>query len=342
MPFVIPVFIPHQGCPHNCVFCNQYRITGYTGGGDVSAGEVTEIINCWLARNSGRKREVQVAFYGGSFTGMARARQTELLDAAVPYISSGLVQTIRLSTRPDYIDRETVAFLKSKKVGIVELGIQSLDDEVLAASRRGHTAQHSIKALKLLQEEGILVGAQLMLGLPGQKTKSLIKTARQIASLRPDFVRIYPVLVVRGSILADRFKAGQYRPLSLGAAVVRAAKMKELFDAAGIKVVRMGLQPEPDLEKNLLAGPYHPAFGELVGSRIMLNRTRRLLKEVPDGEQAILTIHEKDQSMFRGIHSANMKRLAELGLYERFILHTSTELHRGCLRKELSLNTKAG
>ncbi len=322
MPFVIPVFMPHQGCPHRCIFCNQHQISGQDEN-RVSGRDVSDIVQRWLNRSrAGTEKEVQVAFYGGSFTGLALSRQEELLDAVAPFMKQGIVHTIRLSTRPDYVEPEIVDFLRRRGVGIVELGVQSFDDAVLEASNRGHTVEQSIQAVRLLKEGGFQVGVQLMLGLPGQTTRSLLKTACQAVSLQPDFVRIYPVLVLQGSRLAYLYEQGDFRPLTLGMAVVRAARIKKYFDDTSIRVVRMGLQAGPDLEKNLLAGPYHPAFGEMVNSRLMFLQARKLLTAVPEGNRVTLTVNEKDQSVFRGIRSANMKRLARLNLADRFDLQT--------------------
>ena len=273
-----------------------------------------------------------MAFYGGSFTGLALSRQEELLDAVAPFIRQGAVHTLRLSTRPDYIDSGTLDFLRGKGVSIVELGVQSLDNRVLEASNRGHTAKQSIEAVRQLKEGGFRAGVQLMLGLPRQTTRSLMKTVRQVAGLQPDFVRIYPVLVLRGSGLAGLYEQGGFRPLTLGGAVAMAARSKRYFDDCGIRVVRMGLQPGPELEQNLLAGPYHPAFGEMVCSRLMFQQTRRLLAGVREKNRVTLTINEKDQSMFRGIKSVNMKRLAGLDLADRFILQTDASQPRHSVR----------
>ncbi|NOX80062.1 MAG: radical SAM protein, partial [Deltaproteobacteria bacterium] len=253
-------------------------------------------------------------------TGLPRQRQQELLAAAAPFLERGEVHFLRLSTRPDYIDSGIVAFLRDSGVSVVELGVQSLDDRVLAAGNRGHSAQQSREAIRLLRRGGMQVGVQLMTGLPAETTRSLIKTVREMAGLRPDFVRIYPVLVLRGSGLARLYEQGEYRPLSLGAAVIRAAWMKKYFAAYSIPVVRMGLQPGPELEKALLAGPYHPAFGELVNGRLMLQRTRRLLAGVKAGRRVTLTIADRDQSVFRGLKSANIGRLKQLGLLKKFTL----------------------
>lgn len=335
MPFVIPVFIPHQGCPHTCIFCNQFRITGRSEDTPVTAEQVRRIIDQWLSRSPARAMEndVQVAFYGGSFTGLPRSRQEELLSTVAPYLASGRVRMVRLSTRPDYVDAETVTFLRNHGVAVVELGVQSMDPAVLEVSERGHSAEQTGEALQLLRTGGMQVGVQLMVGLPRQTTGSLRHTMKQVTVLRPDFVRIYPVLVLRNSALAAMLERGEYRPLSLAKAVIQTARMKDFFDGRGIRVVRMGLQPSPELEKSLVAGPYHPAFGELVNARIMLRKTRTVLCDAGRDEQLILSISERDQSVFRGIRSANLQRLQELGLLDRFRLVTDSAQMRNTVIK---------
>ncbi len=339
MPLIIPVFIPHQGCPHCCIFCNQFQISGRADKEFVSPEKVQGIIGEWLQRSAKEKRDdVEVAFYGGSFTGLPVARQEELLGAVAPYLRSGAVRTIRLSTRPDYIDRKKIDLLKEKGVGVVELGVQSMDDRVLQASNRGHGAGQSAEAVVLLREAGFQVGVQVMIGLPKQTTLSLLQTARMITELEPSFVRIYPVCVLRGSRLADLYEQGRYRPLSIGEAVVRAARIKKIFDEYGIKVIRIGLQSGLELEKSLIAGPYHPAFGEMVASRLMFQQTRKILARGEHGNRVILQINDKDQSIFRGIQSANMNRLAELGLADRFTLQPLSTVPRHCIHVAPDLN----
>jgi len=329
---VIPIFIPHEGCPHSCVFCNQHRISGVRGR-PVTGPEVAEIISTWLER--GRKKSsplVQVAFYGGSFTGLPKARQQELLSSVQPFIQSDEVQAIRLSTRPDYIDPGSVVFLQEHQVATVELGVQSLDDAVLQRSLRGHRAVDVTTASALLGAAGMELGIQLMVGLPGQTFTSLRKTVARVITLAPAFIRIYPVLVVAGSGLELEYGRGEYQPLSLSRAVLQAAWMKKKMTAQGIRVVRMGLQPGPELERSLVAGPYHPAFGELVNARLMLRQTRKLLSRVPPGQQIRLQISNRDQSVFRGIRSANIHRLTSLGLSDRFTLHTDPDQPRGVVQ----------
>ncbi len=321
MPLIIPIFIPHEGCPHSCVFCNQRRISGFTDK-PVAGNDVQATIRSWLARAGSQKRQVQVAFYGGSFTALPPARQQELLDAVAPFVEQGRVQTIRLSTRPDYIDSGKVDFLLSRHVSIVELGVQSMDNGVLAASDRGHTVEDVERAVTVLRSSGMKLGIQLMLGLPAETRRILMKTVERVIALRPDFVRIYPVLVVKDSRLAAMYRQGAYRPISLDKAVVMAAWMKKRFDRSAIPVIRMGLQAGTELEKSLVAGPWHPAFGELVSSRIMLQKAGKLLAETEPDKKYVMSISSKDQSVFRGMKSKNIVRLQALGLSDRFSLRT--------------------
>jgi histone acetyltransferase (RNA polymerase elongator complex component) len=332
MSLIIPIFIPHEGCPHCCVFCNQHSISGQSSP-PVNGAEVGATIRAWLARSKPENRgQAQVAFYGGSFSGLPAERQAELLAAVQPFRYQGLVQEIRLSTRPDYIDRARLDLLCRHGVTIIELGIQSCDDSVLLLAGRGHSQADVEQAVRLIKERNLRLGVQLMLGLPGDRFRSLRNTAEAVIRLRPEFVRLYPVLVLRGSGLEALFHRGGYRPLSLGRAVVLAASMKKRFDDQGIRVVRMGLQPTRELELALAAGPYHPAFGEMVQARLMLRQTRRLLAGVSKSAPIVLVIAERDQSIFRGLGSANIKRLRQLGLLDRFSLRTDPQQPRHTLK----------
>ena len=328
MPLIIPIFIPHEGCPHCCIFCNQHSISGHSAE-PVSPREIDETIRTWLDRCQPEKRsQVQVAFYGGSFSGLPAKRQAELLGAVRPFLEQGRVHAIRLSTRPDYIDCERLDLLIRHRVGIIELGAQSCDDRVLQQTGRGHNSADIAAAAQLIKSSGIRLGIQLMLGLPGDRFQTLRRTVQKVIRLQPDFVRLYPVLVLRGSGLESLYHQGGYRPLSLGRAVLLTAYMKKRFDDQGIQVVRMGLQPTVDLERALVVGPYHPAFGHLVNSRLMLNQARQALATVPGTSQVALVIAAQDQSIFRGIRSANLHRLQELGLSERFSLRIDPEQPR--------------
>ncbi len=242
---VIPIFIPHRGCPHDCLFCNQQKISGHTRD-STAQPRIVETINEWLGRNNERS-QVQVAFFGGSFTCLPMQEQVAFLSAVRPYIQEKKVDTIRVSTRPDCIDANVCRMLKEYHTGVVELGAQSLTDKVLRKSLRGHTSEQTRNAFRLLKESAIEVGLQLMPGLPGESSASFLNVVDQVIDLKPDFVRLYPVLVVKESGLEKMYHAGRYRPLSLNKAISLTARCYEKLSDAGIKVVRMGLQPSTSL-----------------------------------------------------------------------------------------------
>jgi histone acetyltransferase (RNA polymerase elongator complex component) len=315
-PYIIPFFIAHQGCPHLCSFCHQHAIAGRSAiASDIDREGVTSGIREGLARPHRKERQgVQVAFYGGSFTGLPREKQQELLDGVQPFLASGEVDEIRLSTRPDYISKETVSFLRSSGVGIVELGVQSMNDQVLSASRRGHTVADSERAIALLQDGGLAVGVQLMVGLPGEGSRSIIRGAERLAGLKPDLARIYPAVVLKGSRLEDDLLAGRYRPLCLPKAVALSGRVKEIFDEAGVRVIRIGLQETEGLQESIVAGPFHPAFGEMVLARNLYLQVRAVIKAGKGSGITRLSISTSDQSVFRGPANINLKRLESKGL----------------------------
>jgi histone acetyltransferase (RNA polymerase elongator complex component) len=323
---VIPVFIPHRGCPHQCLFCNQNAITGQTA--DDVPLEIEKTITAWLARSRTRTR-VQVAFYGGSFTCLPEEKQELMLQAVQPFLTRGDVHCIRLSTRPDCLDPAICRFLKKMGVAIVELGVQSFDDRVLLLSRRGHTSEESRRAVSVLKKAGIEVGIQLMPGLPDESGSSFFKGVREVIDLAPAFVRLYPTLVVNHSGLAEMYRLGDYRPLTMNQAVALCRRAKEMFLQVGIRVVRIGLQPSVSLEQELLAGPYHPAFGELVAARDWFRRMRAWLAETPPGSRLTVQIPERDLSAFLGPKRINMQRLSKLGLADRLLIKTKKEMQRG-------------
>lgn len=332
MALVIPVFIPHEGCPHRCLFCNQRRISGQVGA-TVRGDAVQETIDLWLARcRPERRQHAEVAFYGGSFTCLPQKRQLELLAAVQPFLVRRLVQNIRLSTRPDGIDAPALDLLARYRVATIELGVQSCDDEVLTRSGRGHNSATVALAAQSVRARGFRLGIQLLPGLPGETFASLRRTTATVIGLRPNFVRIYPALVLRDSGLARLYHQGGYRPLSLDRAVAQTAWMKKRFDAKGIEVVRMGLQPTADLERALIAGPYHPAFGELVLSRLMFHTARKLLAKAGTDAPLTLVIAARDRSIFQGQHSANLHRLRRLGLDQHMVLRTDREQLRQTVR----------
>jgi histone acetyltransferase (RNA polymerase elongator complex component) len=303
---IIPVFIPHHGCPHRCVFCDQQTITGIARPPD--GAEVAALIGERLAAPR-REGTWEIAFYGGSFTCLPADRQTELLAPAKAALDRGEISAIRLSTRPDAIDRETLARLIAFGVGTVELGAQSLDDAVLAAAARGHTAADTAAAVAAIRAAGLKCGLQLMPGLPGEDWPSLIVTTARTLALAPDFIRIYPAVVLAGTELAAMAAAGAYRPLALEAAVARAAYLKNRCENTGIPAIRVGLQASEELSGGaVLAGPYHPAFGAMVEAYLFKIMVAGLLEKVacprPDG--ILIRHHPRDASAVRGIKSANL------------------------------------
>lgn len=308
---IIPIFVPHLGCPNQCVFCDQKRISGSSS--SARGEDVTRELE--KARAVGMKG-VQLAFYGGSFTAVPEARQEELLTAAGPYLAEGVIDSIRLSTRPDAIDEKTLQRLKGCGVTLVELGSQSMDDSVLAACRRGHTAADTEKAAGLIKAAGLGLVLQMMTGLPGSNAEKDKETARRICALRPDAVRIYPTVIVRGTELEDLWRAGDYKEHSVKEAVELCADILPLFQAAQIPVIRLGLNPTEELSGGeAAAGAYHPALGELVLSEIFRRKAMALLKEVPPGASVRLGVHKSRVSVMTGQRRENLRRIqAEKGL----------------------------
>lgn len=272
----IPIFVPHLGCPHRCAFCNQWETSAVHARPDASS--VRGKIRAQLATKPVSIGNVEVAFFGGSFTAIEEELQRELLGAAHDFIRDGLIDGIRLSTRPDCVDTARLELLHEYGVRTIEIGAQSFSDEVLAASGRGHTAAESIDAAKRIRRAGFSLVIQLMPGLPGDGPAGSLRSAEIAASCSPDAVRIYPTVVLDHTRLAELFREGAYEPLTLEDALERSADMHELFAGKGIPVIRTGLHPlAPDETANVLAGPYHPAFGFLVKSRV---KRRRLAHEI--------------------------------------------------------------
>jgi histone acetyltransferase (RNA polymerase elongator complex component) len=259
---IVPFFIAHQGCPYQCVFCDQRAITG-TSGTLPQPAELLRTIAAW--RSSSGAPSVEVAFYGGTFTALPRRQQHDLLQPLQPLLASGEVSAVRLSTRPDAIDAGTAEFLCAAGVSLVELGVQSMDDGVLAASGRGHTAAATVAAFATLRSAGLQVGAQLMPGLPAAGPGEARDSFRRILELKPDLLRIYPAVVLQGTELAAMYLEGRYAPLSLEEAVDICKVLLHDAALAGIPVIRTGLQPTGDLGvgAEILAGPCHPALRQL-------------------------------------------------------------------------------
>lgn len=304
---IIPVFVPHLGCPNDCVFCNQRRISGSTV--PATPKDVDNAIsNAAALPHTGAKR--QLAFYGGSFTAIPAAEQTALLAAAKAHLDAGEIDSVRLSTRPDAIDAVTLKRLKDYGVDTIELGAQSMCDEVLLLSGRGHTAADVETASKMIKAEGFRLILQMMTGLPGDTKERSIETAQRIIALAPDGVRIYPTVIVRDTALFDLWQAGRYKEHSVEQAVDWCAALVPLFDAAGIPIIRLGLNPTEELSGGAAAGgAYHPALGELVKSRIMLERARQILCGVQPGSAVVLGTAAGKISQLVGQHRCNVTAL---------------------------------
>lgn len=307
---IIPVFVPHLGCRADCVFCNQRRITGRVQ--PVTPAQVVRAIEQGAAMTpSGVQR--QLAFYGGSFTAIPKSAQQALLEAAQPFLADGTLSGIRLSTRPDAIEKGHLSWLAEHGVQTIELGAQSMDDRVLALSGRGHTAQAVRRAAELVKEAGFQLILQMMTGLPGDADgQASVYTARELAALKPAGVRIYPTVIVRDTPLFDLWQTGQYPEHTLEQAVEVCARIVPIFETAGIPIIRLGLNPTEELSGGAaVAGAYHPALGELVRSRIMLHRARTLLSGTPAGADVVLEVPRGKLSQMIGQHRCNVQALME-------------------------------
>jgi len=318
---VIPVFVPHLGCPHDCVFCNQRHIAAPE---PATAADVTAAIDRAAPLRGGCAQEL--AFYGGSFTAIPAQQQEELLAAV-----QGRVARIRVSTRPDCIDEQTLARLARFGVTTIELGAQSMDDTVLRLSGRGHTAQDTVCAAEMIRQAGFQLILQVMAGLPGDTPQLCRETARCIAALKPDGVRIYPVVVIRDTQLYRQYLAGTYIPLTPQQGAQWAADMLEIFDAANIPVIRIGLNPTEELSGgSAVAGAYHPALGEMTWSV----RYRRALEAV-NGLHSGMCIYVAKGcvSMMTGVRRENMRWLESQG-YLHVRVREDETLRRGQVRVE--------
>ena len=306
---IIPVFIPHWGCPHACVFCNQRRISGVKHPADAETVRA-EVERARTVLPKGERAEL--AFYGGSFTAIPAEQQEALLSAAKAYLDEGVLSSIRLSTRPDAIDADVLSRLHRYGVETIELGAQSLCDEVLQYAHRGHTAADVENASRLIRASGFRLILQMMTGLPGDSPERSIHTAKKIISLKPDGVRIYPTVIVRDTELYDCWRAGEYREHTVEDAVALCARLLPLFEKAGIPVIRLGLNPTEELSGGAaVAGAYHPALGELVRSRILRNRAEALLTGTVPGSKVTLFVHPKKHSQMAGQHHCNITTLQE-------------------------------
>lgn len=304
---IIPIFIPHKGCPHDCSFCNQRKIAGEEA--DVTIDRVVKTIDQQLQNLKNTSRSKEIAFYGGSFTGLPIKQQAQLLKIAYEKKKQGLIDKIRISTRPDYIDDEILNFLQEYGVSIIELGVQSTDDQVLKLNNRGHSKEDVFRASCLIRARQIELGLQMMVGLYGDTEEMLLNTARDIISCKADFVRIYPTIVIQNTLLEKLYLNNIYKPISLYEAVYLCKKLVLKFNEHNIPIIRLGLQATEEISmgKGIVAGPYHPAFREMVETEIYKDLIENKLENIFETKASILKIYcnPKDCSKVAGYGQSN-------------------------------------
>lgn len=314
--YIIPIFVPHIGCPNDCVFCNQRKITGIST--DINAKEVKEKIEKYLETIPKQDRNLEIAFFGGSFTGIEEDIQKEFLDIAYSYKKERIIDKIRLSTRPDYIDNNKLKILKDRGVDIIELGIQSLDNDVLEKSNRGHDKKSVYNAVELIREKEFTLGVQMMIGLPGDNYEKAIKTAEELISFKPEIARIYPTLIIKDTELEKEYKEGNYKPISLEESIDLTKKVLYRFQKNGIRVIRIGLQPSDNINegKDVVAGPFHPAFRQLVESAMYFDIINEMIKKLKTKNLKAYNIYikcnDKKISFIAGQKKTNLEKFKKL------------------------------
>lgn len=299
----ISIFVPHNGCPQQCSFCNQKTITGKQT--QPNSSDVEQAILTALKRKG---YIYEIAFFGGSFTAIDREYMTMLLSVASKYIDNEKIIGIRISTRPDFIDDEVLSILKKYGVTAIELGAQSMDDDVLSANLRGHTSEDVVKASNLIKNYGFELGLQMMTGLYTDTDEKAINTAKKIIALKPETVRIYPTVVLKNTYLAQLYEQEVYKPQTVDDAAALCTTLVPMFEKEGIRVIRLGLHSSEDVKKNMVAGAFHDSFGEIVKSRYMLNK---VLKYPPANYE--LMVNPKSVSQLKGQQKRNIYFLIEQG-----------------------------
>lgn len=313
-PVTVPFFISHQGCPHTCIFCDQRTISG-ANGALPAAEEIGDKVGLWRSTAGGRPLEV--AFFGGSFTALPEAAQEGLLDPLQALLKDGTVDSVRISTRPDYIDDNRVEWLSARGVRTIELGVQSLDDAVLTASGRGHSVADSLGAIRCIRKNRLRAGAQLMPGLPGDTPASSLASLEQVIAAGADFLRIYPTVVLKGTELARRYADGEFMPLSLESGVSLCKLLLQRAMQSGIPVIRIGLQADQGLDaESVLAGCWHPALGQLVRSGLYADLLNR---HVSPGQHVTVYCHPDRISDVVGMKRSNLQSQIARGVQMRVV-----------------------
>jgi histone acetyltransferase (RNA polymerase elongator complex component) len=316
--FTIPVFIPLEACPFRCIFCDQRKITGRSV--IPSPVDVDATVRSYLSTLPVENRIIEVGFFGGTFTGLCPEQQRRYLETVLPYVQRGSVDSVRISTRPDFITTEGLSLLKEYPVRTIELGAQSMDDGVLEASGRGHTSRQTELASEMILNEGFSLGLQMMIGLPGDTEEKTIRTAEKIIGIGAAETRIYPVVVIRGTELERMFSKGTYLPLSLEEAVQWTKSVVTLFDRSDVRSIRSGLHPSEGLLSggDLIAGPFHSSFRELVMSAIWNDRFQGLING-NKGKRIVIRVNPADRNAATGYSGQNRKMLERHYLKVKFI-----------------------
>lgn len=305
----VALFVPDEGCPHRCSFCNQKTISGKTK--KLTIGDIDEAVKIASADGDGKG---EIAFFGGSFTAIEKSYMVSLLERAKLYIDEGLFKGIRISTRPDCINEEILTLLKEYGVTSIELGCQSMNDEILLLNGRGHTAEDVEKAAELIKKYGFEFGVQMMTGLYGDCDESAVETAEKLIRLSPDTVRIYPTVVLQKTRLCELYEAGEYRPQTVDEAAELCARLIPMFTEKNIKIIRLGLHSGGNVEEGFVAGAYHPAFKEICESKIYLREILRITEQekIPQGK-ITLTVNKKCVSALVGQKRSNIEKLKTMG-----------------------------
>ena len=303
--YIIPIFIPFLGCPHDCAFCNQVKITNYKD--NINKENTIRQINQYLSYFPKNENLKEIAFFGGSFTGLDEKVMISYLEIALNYKKKGIIDRIRLSTRPDYINNSILDILKKYEVDVIELGIQSLDNEILNANERGHSKEDSIMASKLIKDYGFKLGHQIMPGLYKDSFDKAIKTGLESIKMNPDMVRIYPTLVIKDTKLEKLYKEGLYKPLSLDEAIEISSRLYMIYSYKKITVIRIGLQPTENIneKKDVVAGPFHPSIRQLVETNIHKIYLEELINKYRLKNKIKIHISNREISIIAGNKKAN-------------------------------------
>ena len=337
--YIIPIFVPHLGCPNDCIFCNQKSISGQQK--MITKEDIKRTIDFFLKNIKDKDAKKEVAFYGGSFTGIEIEKQEEFLQTAYEYIKKGEISSIRISTRPDYIDKKILKRLKKYKVETIELGVQSANDYILRRANRGHTFEDVKRASKMIRWHGFKLGHQMMVGLPESTRLDEVNTAKELIKLKPKMVRIYPVLVIKNTRLEKEFLDEKYTPLTVVQAVEICKELVSMFNQKGIEVIRVGLQntdeiTDPNIEgSEVVAGPYHPAFRQLVESGLWYDTIVAKIKQLNVKVKKVqVTVNPQDVNNVVGHKRENIEKLKDMYTLD-LIVKQDEKIRQGKLELEV-------